>query len=392
MRIVFVLTRFIVGGSEAYVFEKAKWLKQRGYDCLVMSSGGENASILEGVVDHLIISNLDKNPLSISRWEYKQVQQDIINGLGPFRATHIECFELNPAKYIFSIIGGIDLDIRVNMMVLSELGFKRDFALQISAKYFERSNLLYTLNSGMSLHINEDSILKLTFGLINIPIEDNHQKDSVVNSHHPYILSVARLSYDKEYIIELVEAFGRVASCIPDTRLLLIGDGPNRTTIKKKIDALDASIKDRISLLGSLSKENTVSYIKGCSLFVGMGTSLLQAASYNKLCLVTSPIEGWRRGTIGLYSTKMAGGFGQLYPGAKLDAFDGYLISVFQRKELFESSSLNTMLLFHDSTAIYEEWLEVYNNAQGRSKHYQFYAYLFKFYMASHRFYRFIFR
>ena len=390
MRVIFVLTRFIVGGSEIYVFEKVKWLKQRGISCMVVSSGGNNLNMLDGVVDHVTIHNLDKNPILLSRSECMLVLNDLVRSIDVFGATHIECFELNPAKYVFAVKERLSLGIGMNMMVLSELGFKNDIALQIVSKFFERSNSLFTLNEGMSVHINKDSLIPLKFQYLNIPIVTGRRSTALTQHGIPYILSVSRLSYDKEYVLELVDAFSRVGNSIANTHLVIIGDGPNRALLQEKIEELDDSARKRITLLGSLSSEITENYIKDCSLFVGMGTSLLLAAKYNKLCLVTSPVEGWRRGTIGLYSDKMRGGFGQLFPGVKLEAFDDYLMRIFCHEELFEPSSLNVLRNFHDSDSIYIQWLELYENASLRGKYYYVYSMLFTLYISLHKFYRFI--
>ena len=393
MKIVFVLTRFVVGGSENYVKEKANWFKKnRGTDCLIISSGGSNVSSLNGLTNHVTILNIDKSPALISASAVRLVQIELINAIKSFGATHIECYELNPAKYIFAILGKLDARTIVNMMTLSELGFKKDFALQVVAKYFESITSLYTLNRGMSEHINSATLISLRFKFLNIPIRLDSRTIDVSNCTSSYILSVSRLSYDKEYVLALVDSFGRVSDRLKETELIIIGDGPYREKIEEKISHLDYSVSNRIKVLGSQSLETTENYIRNCSVFVGMGTSLLLAAKYNKFCLVASPISGWRNGTIGIYSKEMSGSFGQLYSGAKLEQFDVQLIRFFLEKDIDLPSSYAALEKYHDYEKIFSSWYSIYVAGIGRQKVYYFYLVLFNIYILAHRVFRATFR
>ena len=66
---------------------------------------------------------------------------------------------------------------------------------------------------------------------------------------YPYILLVGRLAKIK-YPIDVIEAFDSIAHRLPDYRLVIIGDGPIRQEVEKRIAR--SEYKDRIMLPGAL--------------------------------------------------------------------------------------------------------------------------------------------
>ncbi|HYF10373.1 MAG TPA: glycosyltransferase family 4 protein [Candidatus Paceibacterota bacterium] len=79
------------------------------------------------------------------------------------------------------------------------------------------------------------------------------------------LVSVGRLVPWKGFgtLIELMPALERF---FPDIRLLIIGDGPERSALDKKIQA--ARLGDKVSLLGRLPQHVAFNYVRAADLFV----------------------------------------------------------------------------------------------------------------------------
>ena len=94
----------------------------------------------------------------------------------------------------------------------------------------------------------------------------------------PFILSVARFSTEKD-LPTLVRAFARIRRDHPETRLLLVGDGPDRPALRETIESL--GIEDCVQLAGWI--DNPFPYMRRAralvlsSRFEGFGNVLVEA-------------------------------------------------------------------------------------------------------------------
>jgi glycosyltransferase involved in cell wall biosynthesis len=92
------------------------------------------------------------------------------------------------------------------------------------------------------------------------------------------IVSIGRLSKEKGYIF-LIQAFAKIIVEVPEARLLIIGEGPERTALEDTVRALGLTRK--VMLPGY--RENARRYLSYCRLFVlsslteGLPITLLEA-------------------------------------------------------------------------------------------------------------------
>jgi len=104
----------------------------------------------------------------------------------------------------------------------------------------------------------------------------------------PIILQVARL-VEVKGTRYLVEAFAKVAGSMPDSRLVLIGDGPERTSLEAL--ARHLGLEARIDFLGARSHREVMAWMRKAAMLVlpsvptstgrteGLGMVLLEAAA-----------------------------------------------------------------------------------------------------------------
>lgn len=87
----------------------------------------------------------------------------------------------------------------------------------------------------------------------------------------------------------LVEAFAPVAADYPDTHLVIVGDGPSRPDLERRIRALD--LEGRVYLAGS--RTNVAAFLERLDVFVlpsraeGMSNALLEAMMLGKPSIAT---------------------------------------------------------------------------------------------------------
>lgn len=93
----------------------------------------------------------------------------------------------------------------------------------------------------------------------------------------PIVLGIGRLTYQKNFEL-LVEAFARLSKRAP-ARLIILGEGPDREALQRRIDSLGLS--ERVDMPGFV--QNPYAYMKAASLFVlssryeGLPTVLIEA-------------------------------------------------------------------------------------------------------------------
>lgn len=108
----------------------------------------------------------------------------------------------------------------------------------------------------------------------------------------PTAISVARLSKEKDFPT-LIEAVRQVLPHVPDFRLQIVGDGPERATIEKKISELN--LGNHIDLLGE--RHDVAQLLTQAGFFVsatrteGVSLTLLEAMAVG-LPIVTTTVGG----------------------------------------------------------------------------------------------------
>ncbi len=109
------------------------------------------------------------------------------------------------------------------------------------------------------------------------------------------LLFVGRLDERKGFPIA-VAAFGRLATDRPDLRLIVVGEGPDRSAT----DALPDTLKERVAMLGAVSNADVPPIHAACDLYLGpavggesFGVVLVEAMAAG-LPIVASDIYGYR--------------------------------------------------------------------------------------------------
>jgi hypothetical protein len=127
----------------------------------------------------------------------------------------------------------------------------------------------------------------LNFEILRLPMEITRTTVSKSKNDNINILSIARFDFPfKGYILGLIDAFKTIALSTNNITLTIIGYGEGEAMVNQKVAALPVNIRKRIKILNKIPYSEIVAYIDKCDLFVGMGTTALDAANRNKICIV----------------------------------------------------------------------------------------------------------
>lgn len=101
------------------------------------------------------------------------------------------------------------------------------------------------------------------------------------------IMTILRAEFPfKGYVFGLIDQFVELQQKYPFLKLRIISFGSEESKIKDKIDNLDVDVRKNIYLIGRVPYTELTNFFKETSLYIGMGTTVLDAANYGVPSLV----------------------------------------------------------------------------------------------------------
>lgn len=302
MRIFYFITKSEIGGAQTHVYHLVKYMKERGNEVAVMSYPGgwlEEQTKKAGAsfYPNYFISNTS-NPFKIIgafrafRRAISEFKPDLIHchssaaGLvGRFAIRGATTTLFTAHSWAFTegaplwrkTIGiiGEKFAARYAMKIICVSDYDRQLALRY---WIAPPDKLIVIHNGIELSLNN---------------AEQHLERR--GSDKIKIIFIGRLAYPKQPLL-LLEAF---AALIPEIRnraeLLIVGDGPLRRSLEKRITEL--KIQDRVKILGSVERQRVFSLLGGSDIFVliskheGLPISILEAMSAG-LPIVASAVGG----------------------------------------------------------------------------------------------------
>ena len=92
----------------------------------------------------------------------------------------------------------------------------------------------------------------------------------------------------KGYVMGLIDVFSSLLNKY-DLNLIIVGDGEGAQLLRDKISALSEIVRKKILYKNSIPYSEINIFFSRCDLFLGMGTTLLDASNHNVLALPVFP-------------------------------------------------------------------------------------------------------
>ena len=144
--------------------------------------------------------------------------------------------------------------------------------------YFQTSSLIIYLNKGTKKNFEyceapTEKMIRTMYGTWGVDIKEFSPNGSQGAEKLLYreegsarsILFVGRLVRAKG-VFDLIDAFAIVASQISDVKLLLVGNGSEKSELKRRVQQL--GLEDRVQFVGTVLNRDLPRYFRGASLFV----------------------------------------------------------------------------------------------------------------------------
>lgn len=340
MKIAFITPRMTIGGAETYIIRKSNWLIKNGYEVIVISEGGESVKALDNSIKHFVVKGIESAPYLYKKEKQSSIIKSVTNILIKEKIDIIEAHNNYPA--IYTAFSSKETHIPFIVNILSDNGFIKNPLLYILCLNLQKYELAFAISKQTSINLNRTFLGNIKFKILNIPL--NPPKENLPQIQEKYILSVSRMHEEKMYVKELINSYIHLSknNIIPaNIKLFIIGDGPLFPEVKKIAEEGNKYLSnEKIILLGYVTGIELDIYFHNCILYVGMGTTLLTAASYKKPCL----LPGFQKKTV-----KYTWGF-----WGEEDFYKDYIVgdqSLYKKKNTYD----NSLALFFNNLNLQKE-------------------------------------
>ena len=297
-----------LGGTETLILRHIRWLRKNGAKPVVMAPSGK-------MNDEL----LSEAELSV---ELKEQQLDDFRESGSRRTRAMDSLAQNlsaagPLHFIvFNEIGvniAAELCSRLRGSALSVYLIFDDIFGPAKLDYFDEMN-----DHGMVVSMNEACLEghRRRYGyrlnksqIVPLPMAVPPLAPRCSGNSECVVLTVARLVEMKGYVEGLIRDVAKLVQVDGhDVKLLIVGDGPCRENLERI--ASSAGLGSRVVFVGSVPYKDLMPYYGLADVYVGMGTTVLEAASIGVPSLVAIAYTPEFR-THGLFSSNCGGDLGE---------------------------------------------------------------------------------
>jgi glycosyltransferase involved in cell wall biosynthesis len=202
-----------------------------------------------------------------------QVRPDVIQGVEPFSIRQLP---YQVAIYHYARIHQIPLvaGVYISRPLEEKYGKLPALLLKLVLRpYLRFTRVFFYLNEGgrrnlLWMGVPKGKLVRHMYGTWGVdpdeftPVRDGSEPDW---GGAPALLFVGRMHFEKG-IFDLLKAYGLVHRTAPDVRLFLIGDGPQRMEVEKRVK--EREWQDGVLLLGTVKNRDLPPYFRAATLFV----------------------------------------------------------------------------------------------------------------------------
>lgn len=266
----------------------------------------ENAILITYTIDNFVlIDRIVVKNVNIHKYLYVVSTASIIRGASKGRISRID-------NVICKLLNYLDRKYINSIYINKQLLFMDDVTIKVA-----RQNLMLPFEDA------EKNIFLLPYA-VKVKPDFQYKKDNI-------ILTMSRVSFPfKAYLLGLLDAFTRLIEEMP-CELWVIGDGESKETLREKIESLPDSVKRHIKMIDSVSYDKVGQILQKGKVFIGMGTSILDASSNGVPSLAVAEYRADCVGKGWFINYPQYVGFSR--NDNELSSLDRFLVSVFSMDE-----------------------------------------------------------
>lgn len=355
-KILIIITKGEIGGAQQFVLSLAEGLKNEGMTVTVGFGSGDflvnnlkTSGISIKIFKHLkrthnFITNILfiwelRNYLLTNNFDY--IHFNSTNTLWGAVSTHLV---RQKPQTLFTVHGLSILNPNYQSFFLTKFFYKLFFKLFIKLV----DKVIFVSNADYKFALKEKLVKKgyvIYNGISKINFLPRHESRKQLSNLTNFDLencliagSIGRLSYQKNYEF-LIDNWPKILQNFPALKLLIIGDGPKKDYLKRKIISL--GLENNIFLVGS--QINASQYLMAFDLFIlpsryeGMSLTLMESQAAGIPTLATN-LEG---------NLEILGEAGSTYVLNNLESFTSTLKALLTNRQV--STSLSGKLLDHSN-------------------------------------------
>jgi glycosyltransferase involved in cell wall biosynthesis len=273
-----------IGGIENLICRHGAWLKSQGSAGSLITSEGAMDSAYQKVFDQVVtLASAELDLPCLTDSEFDEVIDKIERSLAGGVTYHFIFFN-HLGAYIASRLAERFKGSRTTLYILEDriLGPARlEFVDQMN-----EAGLVITMNDACAAGHRESYGYTLTPSPEVIPLAVDLAKiKAVAGQAGVSVLTVSRLYPMKEYVYGLIDAVATLRrEGNYDLRLTVVGDGPLRAGLIALVR--EHGLKSHVRFVGTVTPSELAQYYSESDIYVGMGTTLLEAASHRVASVV----------------------------------------------------------------------------------------------------------
>ncbi len=290
----FVHRTFEIGGLKTLVLREVEWLRQKEDSVCVICEYMD--SEMEQRLKHLgasqkIINDWKYNNVYSTVIKEQESNNDVIQFLG---FEEFLCFQLKNKDCRFKAylycVNPIDFHLGQKNKLLRL--FLIPLIRPVIKGYTKAKSIVYidemTLESNIRYY--NMSIDECDWTFVPLPFYPRCKKNNALSDNTLRILAVARASFPfKGYLLGLIDTLDKHYDEIPNFKLTIISAGDDIKILKEKINTANEHIGNKIELIEGVRSDRLDEFYSSSNLFIGMGTTVLEAADSGTPTIVVTP-------------------------------------------------------------------------------------------------------
>lgn len=281
---------FLIGGSEGYLMRIGEWARENDFSSILLLQKGRTISEMWD----------DKLKVSFNRVEFFECKhffdamtfsEELRENLNRENSIII-CADIYVYLRLVSYKKLNKLDgmtvwfyvlhpsvTRISNNRVINLIYKRFFRKEIENSFlFMDEECIYECKKYYGENVKIDDIYRIGYKVPDYDLDISRSR--LKNKEHINILSASRMVFPfKGYQCGVVEAAETIIKRCPNVHFTIIGSGPDSYVIDRKINEMSKDARLNIKRMENVTHERLIELMKEAYVYIGMGTTLLDAAS-----------------------------------------------------------------------------------------------------------------